>query len=53
MHLFLAEEVDLEHLTAPETVMIEPFYRGPHIHIPINKGHFEALILAFQRGEVE
>lgn len=49
---FLEEEVDLEQMTAPENIVVEPSYRGPHIRLPIHKGHFEALILAFQRGEV-
>ncbi len=49
---FLADEIELEHLTDPTKIDIEPSYRGPHIHSPIDKGHFEALILAFQRGEV-
>jgi hypothetical protein len=48
-----AEEIELVQLTAPETVNIEPSYRGPHIHLPIDKDHFEALILAYQRGEVK
>lgn len=52
MIYFLAEELELEQLTDPSTVDIEASYRGPHIHAPIDKGHFEALILAFQRGEV-
>ena len=50
--LFLEEEMDLEHVTAPKSIPIESSYHGPHIHTPIHKGHFEALILAFQRGEV-
>jgi len=49
---FLAEEFELEQLTDPTTVPIEPSYRGPHIDLPIDKGHLEALIHAFQRGEV-
>jgi len=49
---FLAEDFELEQLTDPTTITIEPSYRGPHIHLPIDKGHFESLILAFQRGEV-
>ncbi|CAF3894546.1 unnamed protein product [Adineta steineri] len=48
----LAEELDLKHLTTPEAITVESSYRGPHIHTPIHKGHFEALILAFQRGEL-
>jgi hypothetical protein len=51
-HFFLAEEIELEQLTDPITVNIESSYRGPHVHLPIDKGDFEALILAFQRGEV-
>jgi hypothetical protein len=50
--LFLAEELELEQLTDPDTVPLEQSYRGPHIHLPIDKGHLEALIHAFQRGEV-
>lgn len=50
--LILAEELELESLTDPKSIPLEATYRGPHIHLPIDKGHFEALILAFQRGEV-
>lgn len=49
---YSAEDLELEHLTAPSTVTVEPSYRGPHIHLPIHKSHFEALLIAFQRGEV-
>jgi hypothetical protein len=49
---FLAEEVELIKVTAPETVTVETSYKGPHIELPINKKVFESLILAFQRGEV-
>lgn len=52
MFIFLAEEMELEHLTDPNNVPLDAAYHGPHIHLPIDKGHFEALILAFQRGEV-
>ncbi|CAF4787772.1 unnamed protein product [Rotaria socialis] len=46
-----AEELELTESTSPETVNIEPSYKGLHVQLPINKGHFEALILGFQRGE--
>jgi hypothetical protein len=52
INFFLADELELEHLTDARLVNIEPSYRGPHIHLPIDKGHFEALIHTFQRGEV-
>jgi hypothetical protein len=52
IYVFLADDLELEYLTTPDAVNIEPSYRGPHIDKPIHKGHFEALILAFQRGEV-
>jgi len=52
IYVFLADDLELEHLTTPDAVNIEPTYRGPRIDKPIHKGHFEALILAFQRGEV-
>ncbi|UJR31789.1 hypothetical protein I4U23_019267 [Adineta vaga] len=48
----LPEDLELEHLTTPEVINVESTYRGPHIHTPIHKGHFEALIIAFQRGEI-
>ncbi len=50
---FLAEEVEFIKATAPEAISIESSYKGPHIELPINKMHFESLILAFQRGEVK
>ncbi|CAF4511271.1 unnamed protein product [Rotaria sp. Silwood2] len=46
-----AEELELLETTSPETINVEPSYKGPHIQLPINKGHLEALVLAFQRGE--
>jgi hypothetical protein len=52
-YFFLAEEVALVKTTAPEAVSIELSYKGPHIELPINKMHFESLIVAFQRGEVK
>ncbi|CAF1453730.1 unnamed protein product [Rotaria magnacalcarata] len=48
----LAEELELEQLTAASTISIEPTYQGPHINLPLTKEHFEVLILAFQRGEL-
>ncbi|CAF3655980.1 unnamed protein product, partial [Rotaria socialis] len=48
----LAEELELEQLTAASTISIEPTYQGPHIVLPITKEHFEILLLAFQRGEL-
>jgi hypothetical protein len=50
--MFPAEELALDQVTAPETVTVEASYRGPQVQLPINKGHFEALLIAFQRGEV-
>lgn len=44
--------MELEHFTAPSTIPVEATYEGPHIDLPITKDHFEALIYAFQRGEV-
>jgi hypothetical protein len=49
---FLVEEVTLNEFTAPDTIPVDPSYHGPRIHLPIQKSHFEALIFAFQRGEV-
>ncbi|CAM4779520.1 unnamed protein product [Rotaria magnacalcarata] len=46
-----AEELELAETTSPETVNIEPSYKGLHVQLPIKKEHFEALILGFQRGE--
>ncbi|CAF4623684.1 unnamed protein product, partial [Rotaria magnacalcarata] len=46
------EELELAETTSPETVNIEPSYKGLHVQLPIKKEHFEALILGFQRGEV-
>ncbi|CAF4950538.1 unnamed protein product, partial [Rotaria sp. Silwood1] len=48
----IAEEIELEQLTTPTTVNVETSYQGPHISLPINKEHFEALIHSFQRGEL-
>jgi hypothetical protein len=48
----LAEEMELVKSTAPDTVTVEPSYKGPRIQLPIDKKHLEALLLAFQRGEV-
>jgi hypothetical protein len=48
----LAEEIDLVESTAPDAVNVESSYKGPHIQLPIDKRHLEALLLAFQRGEV-
>ncbi|CAF1124254.1 unnamed protein product [Rotaria sp. Silwood1] len=45
------EELELIAITSPDIVTIEPSYKGPHIQLPINKGHLESLILAFQQGE--
>jgi hypothetical protein len=52
IHFILDEEAELVQVTSPSQIDIEPSYRGPHIHMPIHKGHLEALIHAFQRGEV-
>lgn len=52
LFLSLAEELELEHATAPDTVSIDASYNGPHIQLPIDKKTLESLILAFQRGEV-
>ncbi|CAF1538503.1 unnamed protein product, partial [Adineta ricciae] len=46
-----AEDIELVNITGPDTVFVEPSYKGPHIQLPINKEQFESLILAFQRGE--
>ncbi|CAF0887943.1 unnamed protein product [Adineta ricciae] len=48
----LVEEIETENLATAEVISVESSYRGPHIHTPIHKGHFEALIIAFQRGEM-
>ncbi|CAF1083754.1 unnamed protein product [Rotaria sordida] len=48
----LAEELELKQLTSPTIINVESSYQGPHIDKPINREHFEALILAFQRGEL-
>lgn len=52
MHLILAEEIELVQATAPDTISVEPSYKGPHVQLPIGKKDLESLILAFQRGEV-
>ena len=48
----LAEEIELVKATAPDAVTVEASYKGPHIQLPIDKKHLEALLIAFQRGEV-
>ncbi|CAF3191088.1 unnamed protein product [Rotaria sp. Silwood2] len=48
----IAEELELEQLTSPVTISVEALYQGPHVDLPINKGHLESLIFAFQRGEL-
>ena len=52
IHSILAEEIELEQATAPDTITVETSYKGPHIQLPIGKKDLELLILAFQRGEV-
>jgi len=49
----LAQELELAQITDPNVAPVEPSYRGPHIYPPIDKTHFEVLLHAFQRGEVQ
>ena len=44
--------MELVESTAPDAITVETSYRGPHIQLPIEKKHLEALFHAFQRGEV-
>jgi hypothetical protein len=48
----LAEEIELVQTTTPDAINVESSYKGPHIQLPIDKKHLEALLLSFQRGEV-
>ncbi len=47
-----ASEKELMMVTDPEQFKVDKSYKGPHISLPMNKGHLEAMLAHFRANKV-